>query len=101
MHASKVIFEEFIAEIIDIPYIIFGVISLWRIPIIVNYILKYDGNHMAKDVRNKAKHQAWMSLMDLVSLICFVFLLVSGYRIPILYNKIKVILNTSLFDTFS
>jgi hypothetical protein len=73
-NATTLVFYEWL---MDVPYVIAGVCSLWRIPRIISLIEK---NSTAKAIRSTAFEQFVKALLDVPAVLCAIVLLGTMYR---------------------
>jgi hypothetical protein len=81
-------FHEFIEFLIDTPYIILGVLTIWRIPILL-YTILTDKKLTLKEKRNTAPHQLYLTLLDIPALLFTIILFLFMYRIMSLFSNMK------------
>jgi hypothetical protein len=72
----------------DIPYIIIGIFTIWRIPILL-YTILTDKKLTLKEKRQSAPHQLNLTLLDIPAFIFSLILFLFMYRIMNLFSNMK------------
>jgi hypothetical protein len=89
---SDCIFREFFELLLDLPFILFSLLSLWRIYFIFKFIHQKENRFeypTIGEIRRYSWRQFCLLLSDLPILIFLLLLLVSVYRIIHLVRKLK------------
>lgn len=80
-----IVLEIFVEILIDIPFILLGILSLHRLPFIIYYIYK-NQDKTDKDYRNYSAEQFFKTLIDVPMVICWIILLLTAYRFKNIKN---------------
>lgn len=95
-------FTQFIELLIDLPFIIIGILSFWRIYFIIKFNIK--GDKKAEETRKEALRQFGLFLIDIPCLLCFLSLLITFYRffglIKKLFNENENTVHNIIFKEF-
>jgi hypothetical protein len=89
---SDSIFQDFIELLLDLPFILFSILSFWRIYFIFKFLLQKENRldyPSIGEIRRYSWRQFCLFLSDLPILLFFFLLLVSIYRFIPLVRKLK------------